>query len=258
MATFGIIIDVFVVLAFVIFAILGFKKGFLRSVLSLFSWVVCLGLAIWLAKYVAVWINGIYDFSGLIGGKISNGLIKSNAFYAQAINVYEAGGKESLIAALPKDNKFIAQISEAVFSTSNVNMSSEATIASVLGTTLGHVCMIVISGILVFIVLKFAVFFLLKLVKNIEQTTVIGGLNKLLGLLLGLIRASVIIIAINCLLVALTLIPAANKVITPTINNNTYVEKVIYKQTDKLFGKYVIEGDTVKNWIEKSWQNRKT
>ena len=254
MATFGIIIDVFVVLAFVIFGIIGFKKGFLRSVLSLFSWVVCLGLAIWLAKYAAGWINGIYDFSSLIGGKISKGLMKSNAFYAQAINVFET--KEALIAALPKDNKFITQIAEAVFSNSSVNMSSSATIGSVLGNNLGHVCMIVISGILVFTVLKIAVFFLEKLFKNIEQTTVLGGLNKILGLILGLIKAGVIIVAINCLLVALTLIPAANKVITPTINRHTHVEKVIYQQTDKIFGKYVIEGDTVKNWIEKSWQNR--
>lgn len=254
MATFGIIIDVFVVLAFVIFGILGFKKGFLHSVLSLFSWIVCLGLAVWLAKYVAVWINGIYDFSGLIGGKIAKGLAKSNAFYAQAINMFET--KEALIAALPKDNKFIAQIAEAVFSNSKVNMTSNATIGSVLGSNLGHVCMIVISGILVFIVLKVAVFLLGKLFKNIEQTTVLGGLNKILGLILGLLKAGIIIVAINCLLVAFTLIPAANKVITPTINRYTHVEKVIYKETDKLFGRYVIEGDTVKNWIEKSWQNR--
>lgn len=247
----------FVVLAFVILGILGFKKGLLRSVLSLFSWVVCLFLAVWLAKYVAGWINGIYNFSGLIGGKISKSLIKSNAFYAQAINVFETGGKESLIAALPKDNKFIAQIAESVFSNANVDMSSDASIGSILGANLGHICMIVISGVLVFIVLKIAVFFLGKLFKNIEQTTVLGGLNKILGLVLGIIKAGVIIVAINCLLVALTLIPAANKVITPTINRNTHVERVIYKQTDKLFGKYVIEGDAVKNWIEKSWQNRK-
>ena len=66
MATFGIIIDVFVVLLLAIFGLIGFKKGFLRSVLSLFSWIVCLVLAFLLAKHVAVWINGIYDFSGLI------------------------------------------------------------------------------------------------------------------------------------------------------------------------------------------------
>ncbi len=257
MATFGIIIDVFIVLAFVIFGIIGFKKGFLHSVLSLFSWVVCLIVAIWLAKYVANWINGIYDFSALIGDKISKGLSKSNAFYSQAINVYEAGGKDSLIAALPKDNKFIAQIAEMVFSNAQVDMTSTSTIGSVLGLNLGHICMVVISGILVFIVLKIAVFLLGKLFKSISQTAVLGGLNKLLGLILGLAKAGIIIVAINCILVSLTLIPAANKVITPVVTKHTYVEKVIYKQTDKLFGKYVIEGDTVKNWIEKSWENRK-
>lgn len=256
MATFGIIIDVAVVLALVIFGCIGFKKGLLKSVLSLFSWIVCLIISVWLAKYVANLINGIYDFSALFGNKISKSLIASNEFFGQSINVFEAGGKDSLIAAMPKDNKFIAQIAEIIFSNSNVDMSSSATIGSVLGLSLGHICMIVISGVLVFIVLKIVIGLLTKFINKIEQTKVLGGLNKLLGLALGLIKASVIILIINGLLIALTMIPKANKIITPAITENTYVEKVIYQQTDKWFEKYVIEGDVVKNVMNKLWQNR--
>ena len=71
MSTVGIIIDVIIVAILVIFGIIGFNKGFLKSIISLFSWVVCLVIAILTAKYVASWINGIYDFSSLIGGKIA-------------------------------------------------------------------------------------------------------------------------------------------------------------------------------------------
>ena len=256
-STLGIIIDIVVIAVFVIFGIIGLKKGLLKSVLSLFSWGFCILIAFLTAKYVAGWINGIYNFSGLIGNSISKSLNKTNAFFAQSINVYEAGGKDALIAAIPTNiNKLLAQLTKSVFSTTNVNMSSTDTIGFVVGSSLGHICMVVISGILVFIVLKIAVALLSKLFNNIAQTKILGGLNKILGLVLGLLKATLIVGVINCILVAITLVPTANKMLTPLIQDNTHVEKVIFNTTDRLFGKYVIEGDTVKNWVENLWDLR--
>ena len=150
----------------------------------------------------------------------------------------------------------LAQLIKVVFSNTSVDMSSTATIGSVVGSSLGHICMVIISGILIFILLKIVVALLSKLFDNIERTKVLGGLNKLLGLVLGFVKASIIIIVVNCVLVGLTLVPTFNKMVTPLIQENTHVEKVIYNQTDKLFGKYVIEGDTVKNWVENLWNAR--
>lgn len=256
-STLGIIIDIVVVALFVVFGIIGLKKGFLKSVLSLFSWGFCILIAFLTAKYVAGWLNGIYNFSGLIGNSISKSLNKTNAFFAQSINVYEAGGKDALITAIPNNiNKLLAQLTKSVFSTTNVNMSSADSIGFVVGSSLGHICMVVISGILVFIVLKIAVALLSKLFKNIAQTKILGGINKILGLVLGLLKATLIVGVVNCILVAITLVPTANKMLTPLIQDNTYVEKVIFNTTDNLFGKYVIEGDTVKNWVENLWNSR--
>lgn len=256
METVGIIIDIALVAILVIFGLIGYKKGLLRSVLSLFSWVVCLSVAIFVAKYVAQWLNGIYNFSGLIGNKIAQSLIKSNEFFAQSINVYEAGGKDALISAIPTNNKLLAQLIKIIFSNSNVDMTSTDTIGSVVGASSGHICMIIISGVLVFLVLMLAVGLLSKLFKKIEQTKILGGLNKFLGLILGLIKGALIVVVINCILVAVTMIPAANKVITPAVKDNTYVEKAVYNTTDKLFEKYVIEGKAVQHWLDKLWESR--
>ena len=73
-STIGIIIDIAVIAAFVIFGLIGLKKGLLKSVLSIFSWGFCILVAFLTAKYVATWINGLYNFSGLIGNKISKSL----------------------------------------------------------------------------------------------------------------------------------------------------------------------------------------
>ena len=255
LSTMGIIIDVVIILAVVISAIIGMKKGFLRSVISVFSWFVCLLVAIFTAKYVAGWINGLYDFAGLMGDKISKSLNGMNEFFGRSINTF--ANTEEIVNSLPSNlNGLLKQLIKVVFSNSSVDMTSTETVGSFVGSCLGDICMVIIAGILVFVVLKIVVAILSKLFDNIEKTKVLGGLNKILGLVLGLLRAGIIIIIINVVMVGLSLIPVANKIITPLVKDNTHVEKVIYNKTDELFGKYVIEGDTVKNWIEDLWEKR--
>lgn len=256
-STIGIIVDVAIVAAIVIFAIIGLKKGLIKSVLSIFSWGVCLLIAIFTAKYVAGWINGIYNFSNLIGNGISKNLIKMNEFFAQSVNVYEATGKDSLIAAIPNNiNKALAQLIKVVFNNTDVNMASTDSIGSIVGASLGHVCMVIIAGILVFVILKIVIALLTKLFNNLERIKVIGGLNKILGLILGALKAALIILIVNIVLVGLSLVPAVNKVITPVIQDNTKIEKFVYNQTDKLFEKYVIEGDLINDWVNDLWKSR--
>ena len=151
LATIGIIIDVVIIAALAIFTFIGIRKGFLHSLLSLFSWSFCLLVAFLTAKYVAGWINGIFNFSGMLGDKISGALIDSNNFFAQAINSFAS--KEDVIKAIPSDtNGLLKQLIKVVFNNSSVDMSSTKTIGSVVGAGLGQVITIVITGILIFII----------------------------------------------------------------------------------------------------------
>lgn len=258
LSTIGLIIDIVVVAVLLVFSLIGLKKGFLKSILSLFSWGICIVIAFLTAKYVASWINGIYDFSEVIGGKIAKSLVGLDNFFSQSINTYESGGKSSLIAASSSlsINPLLKQVIKIIFSNSKVDMSSTETIGSVVGDSLGDISMVIIAGVLVFIILKIAIALLLKLFKKIEDTKILGGLNKILGLCFGLIKAVLIIFVVNCAFVGLSLIPPVNKLITPLVQDNTHVEKVIYNATDKIFEKYVIEGDIVSNLVESLWKKR--
>lgn len=255
-ATIGLIVDIVLVLALTIYAIIGFKKGLFKSVISLFSWSVCLIIAVLTAKYVANWINGIYNFAGFFGGKISKSLSSSNEFFTLAINTFST--KEELIAAIPSNvNGLVKQIIKIVFTNSNVNMQSTDTIGNVTGDSLGAISVIVVTGILIFIVLKIAILLISKLLDKLTSGKVIGSLNKILGCVFGLIQALIMVFTVNFVLVGLSLIPAVNKTITPIITENTYVEKYAYKGTDKLFEKYLVEGDLLKNWTNDLWDARK-
>ena len=96
-----------------------------------------------------------------------------------------------------------------------------------------------------------------KLFDNIARTKVLGGLNRALGFVFGLVKGACIVIIINIIAVALSLVPMINNtVIKPVIQENTKIEKFVYEKTDYVIGKYVIEGELVQNWIDSLWEKR--
>lgn len=253
MSTIGIVIDIVIIACMGIFTFVGIKKGFLHSLISLFSWAFCLTIAFLTAKYVAGWINKIFDFSSLLGGKISGALIDSNNFFAQAINTYAT--KEDLINAIPSNtNGLLKQLIKIVFTNSAVDMSSTNSIGSITGESLGQIIVIVITGILIFILLKIAVMLLSKLFKKIAETKILGTLNKILGGVLGFVKTAFVIVGLNLVVVGLSLIPAVDKTVTTLVNENTYVEKFVYTKTDELFSDYILEGKALDSWIEDLWK----
>lgn len=255
MSLFGIIIDLIIIALLLIFGLIGLKKGFFKSLLSLFSWAVCIAIACFTAKYVANWICGIYDFSNLIGKNIANGLNASNEFYTRTISSF--ADKQDIVNNIPSNtNGILKQIIKIIFSNSNVDMSSANAVSSFVGLSIGRIIVVVATAILIFIVLKIVIAILSKIFDNIARTKVFGGLNKFLGLLFGLVKAGFIIAVINCILVGLSLIPLANKTIIPIIQNHTYVEKFVYNTTDKLVGKYVIEGNMIQTFVTNLWESR--
>ncbi len=256
--TIGIIIDVILVVILVIFGIIGFKKGLFKSLLSLFSWVVCIAVAILTAKYVSGWINGIYNFNNLIGGQIEKALVDMGEVFSKQIVEFE-GDKDAIITAIagvPNMNGILLQLIKLVFNSTSFDPTSTATVGNVIGVSIGQMCMVVISAVLVFIVLKIVIALLSKLFDNISRIKIIGGLNKIFGLLFGVLKGLCVIVIFNAILVALSLIPAVNNTITPVIQDHTKIEKVIYNTTDKFVGKYIIDGQVIQNWITDLWNSR--
>lgn len=251
----GITIDIVLVLVVLVFALIGIKKGFFKSLLSLFNWVVCLVVSIWLAKYIANWVGSWFGMENAIAGKISTSLVGMNNELSNSVASF--GDKDSIMAACSGMNGLIKQIISMIFSSSKVDFTSEAAVADVAGSGIAHVCVIAISALLLFIVIKIVLAILGKLFDNIARTKVLGGLNRALGFVFGLVKGACIVIIINIVAVALSLIPAINNtVIKPVLQENTTVEKFVYEKTDEVIGKYVVDGQLIQKWIDGLWENR--
>jgi len=249
LATIGIVIDIVLVVALVVSLIRGCVKGFFKTILSFFSFTVCLIIAILLAKHLANGINHIYNFDALIGGKIEAALLKKNEYFGLLAS-------ECDINALPDGLGFLGQLVKVVFRNINGNFTETDTIASVMGVRLGHLCMVAICAILIFIVLKIILavinHFLLKLTKN----KAINVANRVFGAIFGVLKTGLIIIVFNVVLSFLTLLPPVNKMVTPLVQDNTHIEKVIYNTTDKIIEEKIIKGETLQNWLEGLWSKK--
>ena len=106
-------------------------------------------------------------------------------------------------------------------------------------------------------ILMIVVKLLTKFLDKIASTKILGTVNKVLGLCLGVLKAACLLLIVNGVIVGLSLVPAANKIITPLVQDNTTVERVIYNETDKVVEKYLIKGDLIQNWVNDLWENRK-
>ncbi len=251
----GVVIDVVLVALVVVFALVGFKKGFFKSVLSLFSWIVCLLIAIFCAKYVAMLLDKMFKLSTVLGNKIALSFNGVEGFGNQ-ISSFE--NKEQIIDLIKNSNinGILKTLITGVISKSNVDMASSKTVASLIGASLGHICVVVISGVLIFILLKIILAILNAVLSKLTKNKVLGGVNKAFGLVFGALKGFLIIVIINIVLVVISLVPLANNVIKTGVVNNTHVERVIYNKTDELFGKYVIKGGMLQNFITNLWESR--
>jgi len=84
-STTGIAIDVIIVGLILIFGFIGLRKGFFKSVLAMISTLAVIIISIFCASPLAKLINKIYDFTGLIAGKLCKAIASMGTFYSQTI-----------------------------------------------------------------------------------------------------------------------------------------------------------------------------
>lgn len=195
----NIIIDVVLVLIIVGCAIAGIVKGFFDSILGLISTGLALALSVFLAKYVANFINKIFDFETFVMNKLGDDF-----------KIFGMSFNKSDVA------KFVVWI---------------------------------LSLVIVFIVIKLVILILSKVFSSITKNSpTISGLNRVLGMVFGLVRGCVIVVAglAVCSLLAGTSFgrPISDKIADTKITNG------VFKFVDEFVQKN-INADTIKDIIDR-------
>ncbi|MBQ8762420.1 MAG: CvpA family protein [Clostridia bacterium] len=159
-------VDIIFFALLVIFAIVGCVKGFLKSLLGLFSTFITLLLAIWLAKPVSGLVDSLFGLSATFGSLMQGSIHDA---FAGGIPVVFQGlvtilmGSEYMEGADTTSLEFAADFS----------------------FKLGEIITVVICVIILYFIIRFVLYLLGRLFDVITKSRAISGLDRVLGFVLG-------------------------------------------------------------------------
>ncbi len=210
------IADITVVLAFLILALTGARKGAIRSIIGLVSTLTALVLAFVFADRLAELFDG--SLTKWLGGKLEKTFLKINGF---DLDVSAAGLEESLSSvSLPA---FIKEFIVDKFG--NETLAYGTTLAFLAGAAAAGLIVKIFSWFIVFIGVKIALALLSRLLTKItEKITFLNAVNVFLGAFFGIFKAFILICGV---LAVLSLIPADG--ITAFFNESFFV-KYLYHE----------------------------
>lgn len=200
---FSALIDILALSIIVIFTIIGFVKGFAKTFVKIFGTILSLLFAVLLCTAFA---NFLENSFGLVT-KISNGVmgLVSKIFGDKIANttLEEAVFSELNEAGLPEwISSVIMGLKE------NVDIPTNVTLNQIISPTLGYYATCGIALIVLYILFKVAFFLLGEIISKLHSIMLIGAVDRILGLIIGLIRGVIILqiasIIINIIPIAFT------------------------------------------------------
>ena len=222
------IIDGVLAALILIFAIVGYKKGFTGQIGGFIILIGSLVLAFLFYKLIAGYVGGI-TFISDIEGKLLAWLNSKGELFETNIRT---GGEEAVKSALTSMNipNFLQDLILKAIDFENL---PDKSIAEYLAPLMFKYICYAIAFLLIFIVSLIVIALVVKLIKKIiDDIPVIGFLNKIIGLGIGVAK---VVIAIWLIMYGMTLlcaIPSIGDTITNVVNNyvlTTYVGKFLYE-----------------------------
>ncbi len=197
------IIDIVLIAVVVVMVVLSAKKGFVASCLD------ALSLAIsGIASYKLCEPAAKYAYDLFIGNLVKTEFRQALDDMSKSLSVKDK--VTGMLNALPEtaiklmESRGIS-IENLSGSVSSSLASNEEALIETVATTVGETIMLLFLNVVFFIILFILLTIVVRLVanffsNNLEKVPVVGNLDTLLGGVLGLIKALVVVVALNVLL----------------------------------------------------------
>ena len=231
-------LDITLLVILAIFALIGLKRGLINAILSLFSTFASGFIAWWVAKPFAGFIENVFHVTKYLVEFSSKTLISWSASFGEAVAEATTGGAVISSSGLSTWQQVILKI---VVGENTVIQAGE-TPAGVFANIIAPVILIVLAGIVAFILIKIAVFLLSKLFDALKKNHAINGMDKVLGLVLGLVKGALLI----CIAMGVTIFIPNEKIIAEI--DKTTITKVAYEPVTTFIRDNV--ADKLRAWAE--------
>ena len=220
-------IDIIVIAVILVFTIVGMVKGFLNTLLSLFSAAASLGVAIWCAKPVSRFLDSIFHLVSGIGGSIASGLSAEITPFASDTSLTELSGS-GLKTYLESDGLTFKERIFNLFIEDSATFTSDTQVVEYIGQRLAAIITLIIAAVVVFILLRIAVLLLSKLFNALTKNRAIGGLDRALGMIFGFLKGALLVTVVLAVFYLI-----ANETVYGWVNNSV-VTKWVYQRVVEL------------------------
>ena len=212
------IVMILILALMVFFVFRGYKKGFLRLAITTFSFVIVIILATSLATPVSNLLENT-----AIGTKVESSVSdlvesKTEEYLDGVQGSISSEDESSFIESLPLpsyiQNVLISGNTAEEYAQMQIETFEEyitAEVTEVILSAIAYVIVMIIASILLRVILRLA--------KFVNKIPIIGGLNKILGALLGFCQALLIIWAIGLLIIAFSSTSIGSSAIAIIQNN---------------------------------------
>ncbi len=221
----GLILDAVLVGLLVLFAFIGYKRGFIRSISKLFGGIIALAVAYFFSQGLFNWINSNWAFEQTMIEKLTETLSKIEPF-SVTIGEMEGNIEEGLRNALGESfiptfmvDKLVAAIQEQF--SGSMSLAPDNTIAMLLAVPLGRITCTAICWAGLFIV----TLIVLSIVTTILSKTIFrpktfaGSIDKVVGFAAGALFGVIIIYA-ACAVVSVLNVPSVATVFQNSVVGN--------------------------------------
>lgn len=196
--TSGVIVDVIVVLAMLIFVTVSAKRGFINCFFGFISTIAALFLAVSLAKITVSATGGLFG----VQGALENSFVAS--FSSLAGFDVDVSGQD--LNALLAEKDLPAILITLAIKNNGGELAAGTTLGMVVGESVAWLATVLIAGVVLYILVKIFLRILRKLFNSISKKIgLLGFLNRLLGMVVGVIE---VILLASLVVSFITLIPS--------------------------------------------------
>lgn len=217
MSTTSAIIDIVALCIVVLLVVLGFKKGFAKTFVSAFGSLLSLLIAILLCTSVASFLESHWGAVSSLSNSLSG--FFSKTFGAELMDTTLAQANEN---ALTEGNVAAWIIRLVIAAKNDGSFDPNTTLNQIITPIFSFYVVAIISAVALYIVFRIIFFLIGELIKKAHVLPLVGIVDRLLGALLGLIRA---VTYVSLLVWIINILPIGyvQTVIAPEVSNTILV-----------------------------------
>lgn len=189
----------------IIFICIGCFKGFVFSILSLFGTSVNFFISIWLCKPMTNLMNSIFNIETALSNSLSARFTNISNNFNTKLSLFESQTELSSHIKETINNSSLSGFEKKLYSSTihitpeNVS-NSDVTLNNIISSSLSTFINIIISFIIVFLLIYLVLWILSLISKKANQISDIRLTDRILGVIFGFIKGSLIIVFVFAIL----------------------------------------------------------